>query len=94
MDVFKDDDGLIAIDKDTSWPDITKIKEKMHIYSNKIGFKIELENPAYEINYLDLNLKSSSIHTETKQRNQIYLCKLKPPSHYHKANTKYDWKKH
>ena len=62
------DDRLIAIDKNTSGSDIIKIKKKMHEYANEIGNKIELENPAYEINYLDLNLNSveHSTHAENQ----------------------------
>ena len=35
------DDGLIAVDKNTRGPDITKIKKKMQEYANKIGIKIK-----------------------------------------------------
>ena len=38
------------MDKNTREPDITKINKKMHEYAKPIGYKIELENPAYEIN--------------------------------------------
>ena len=30
----------------------------MHEYAKPIGYKIELENPAYEINQLNINLNS------------------------------------
>ena len=33
----------------------------MHECANEIGIKFELENPAYEISYLDLNLNSRNI---------------------------------
>ena len=52
------DEGLIAIDKYSSGPHITEIKNKVHEYANEIGIEIVLENPVYKINYLDLNLDS------------------------------------
>ena len=63
----------------------------MYEYANEIGIKIELENPAYEINYLDLNLnlRNGAFHQYRKPNNEIKYIDVSS----NKENTKYDWKK-
>ena len=67
------DDGLIAIDKKTSGTEIEKIKKELYSFSKEIGIKFKIENPAFEINFLDLNLNaySNTFYPYRKPNNEI-----------------------
>ena len=64
----------------------------MHKYANEIGINIELENPAYEINYLDLNLnsKNGTFHPYRKPNNDIKYIDVNSNNPQTIADTKYD----
>ena len=99
------DDGLIAHDKNTSGPDIKKIKKKIHEYANEIGIKIELENSAYDINQLDVNLslRNGTFYPNRKTKKEIKYTDVNSnhpqtiirqiPSMIEKRNNKYSSKK-
>ena len=67
------DDGLIAMNKSTSKVEIEKIKKEMHKFAKSIEIQLVIENPSFEINYLDLNLniKQHSYYPYRKPNNKI-----------------------
>ena len=67
------DDGLIALDKSTSNVEIEKMKKELHKFAKSIKIKIIIENPAFQINFLDLNLnlKKHSFFPYRKPNNRI-----------------------
>jgi len=67
------DDGLIAMKKGTSNGEVDKIKKEMHKFAKSMEIKFVIENPSFEINYLDLNLnlKKHSHYPYRKPNNKI-----------------------
>ena len=55
------DDGIIAIDKNTSRVEAEKVKKMLHNYAKTIDIKIKIENPVVTVNYLDLNFNSNNL---------------------------------
>ena len=67
------DDGLVDIDKSTSNVEVEKIKKELHKFAKSIEIKIVFENPAFQINFpdLNLNLKQHSFFSYRKPNNRI-----------------------
>ena len=55
------DDGIFAINKNTSCVEVEKVKKKLHNYAKTLGIKITIENPAITVNYLDLNFNCNNL---------------------------------
>ena len=55
------DDGIVAINKNTSFVEVEKKKKKLHNFAKTLGIKITIENPATTVNYLDLNFNSNNL---------------------------------
>ena len=55
------DDGIVAINKNTSFVEVEKKKKKLHNFAKTLGIKITIENPATTVNYLDLNFNLNNL---------------------------------